>query len=206
MAFGLWEPYLRQHLLLDNGDVFVDIGAYIGYYTVYASRKVGQRGLVIAVEPDERNLTVLRRNVGSLANIQVFKAAAGYSEGQSYLKTDDIPAWNKIVTDDENGRLEKIRNLSLDSLINNIEPFVTGRNANVVIKIDVEGTELDVIRGGLTFIRKYAPTIFIETHKPAGIPVGNNQSALENILTELDYCFNDIYDAATIRILLCKAK
>ena len=59
MALGLWEPYVCQVFKPQKGQVVLDVGAHIGYYTVKAAEAVGDSGLVIAVEPDSRNFQVL---------------------------------------------------------------------------------------------------------------------------------------------------
>jgi hypothetical protein len=75
MALKIWEPYVRPVLksLLVPSSVFIDIGAHIGYYTVSASKKVGLNGLVIAVEPDERNYTLLLKNCRREGRVRIPK-------------------------------------------------------------------------------------------------------------------------------------
>jgi FkbM family methyltransferase len=79
MALGMWEPYVRQVLrsVLKPGSVFVDVGAHIGYYTTLAAGIVGPDGLVLAVEPDERNIKLLRRNCADFENVVIRQAALG---------------------------------------------------------------------------------------------------------------------------------
>src|ERR1700694_5491581 len=68
---GLWEPDVTDWLrrTLKPGQVFVDIGANIGYFTLMGSRLVGERGRVFAVEPHPRLAELLTRNV-HLNNLQ----------------------------------------------------------------------------------------------------------------------------------------
>ena len=62
---GIWEPYETSLLLsmLQPGDVFVDVGANIGYFSVLAAVVVGEGGAVFAFEPDPDNFRLLRDNV-----------------------------------------------------------------------------------------------------------------------------------------------
>src|SRR5213593_2678955 len=60
MALGKWEPYITSRIPLKKGDTFIDVGAHIGYYSRLAARVVGSSGRVFAVEPDPRNLPLLR--------------------------------------------------------------------------------------------------------------------------------------------------
>ena len=65
VRFGLWEP--RETALirgqLGPGDTFIDVGANFGYYTVIASKLVGEPGQVTAFEPDPVSFRLLGRNV-----------------------------------------------------------------------------------------------------------------------------------------------
>ena len=77
---GIWEPYETSLLLsmLRPGDVFVDVGANIGYFSVLAASVVGDDGAVFAFEPDPDNFRLLRRNValnGQQASIVAVQAA-----------------------------------------------------------------------------------------------------------------------------------
>jgi FkbM family methyltransferase len=65
MRDGVWEPLLTQLVTheIGRGDVVLDLGAHIGYYTLLFSTLVGPRGRVIAFEPEPRNYSLLRKNV-----------------------------------------------------------------------------------------------------------------------------------------------
>src|SRR5436190_10169916 len=73
----------RVHRLIDRaagpGAIVVDVGAHVGYNTIYASRRVGPSGRVVAIEPAADNLRILRENVAinGIANIVVEPVAAG---------------------------------------------------------------------------------------------------------------------------------
>src|ERR1017187_7151866 len=77
--FGTVEPEQTKVLTetLSAGDVFFDIGANIGYYSLLAGRLVGPRGVVVAVEPVVRNLSFLYRHLelNRLRNVRVIPAA-----------------------------------------------------------------------------------------------------------------------------------
>ncbi len=184
MALKLWEPYVRKTLVLDKGDVFIDVGAHIGYYTLYASRKVGKDGIVIAIEPDKRNLTVLYKNIkaAEVNNVRVFEAIAGCEDSSLYL----VPRQNPLLTGTtkEEGKYseqKEIKSICLNSLIGSIN---VGEHSRVFIKIDVEGGEIDVIRGGLSFIGHYHPTIIIESSK---LP------PLQEDLEEIGYSYSRLF-------------
>jgi len=194
MALGLWEPYVRKNLVLNKGDVFIDVGANIGYYTVYASKKVGNTGLVVAIEPDVRNLPVLHKNIGALEipNVRAVEAACGF-DGYIYLTATKLPLFSSTTKERENYEQKRIRSISLNTLTEDIN---VGENSKIFVKIDVEGGEIDVIRGGLSFIKRYHPTLIIETFD---LPkLHKLQETLEEIgyrclkLFRSYYCFSPI--------------
>ena len=60
-----------------EGDIIIDAGAYFGYFTILAAKKVGKTGKVIAFEPDPRNYKILQKNVAAagLNNVIIVKKA-----------------------------------------------------------------------------------------------------------------------------------
>src|SRR4051794_34975198 len=65
VKWGVWEAAETRFLsaLLSEGDTFVDVGANVGYFSVLAARRIGAGGTVVAVEPEPRNLELLRANL-----------------------------------------------------------------------------------------------------------------------------------------------
>jgi FkbM family methyltransferase len=82
---GTWEPDEAQFLraVITPGDVVVDIGANVGYFTLLGAHATGDAGTVIAVEPQVHNAELLRANVWrhGLVNVQILPAAAGAERG-----------------------------------------------------------------------------------------------------------------------------
>ena len=81
MALGLWEPYVKDVLDMSEGDVFIDVGAHIGYYSQFASKLVGKSGTVFCLEPNPLNIPVLRLNVAAFPQTKIISAAANYRQG-----------------------------------------------------------------------------------------------------------------------------
>ena len=156
---------LRIHRLLDRfvrpGSTVVDVGANIGYNTIHAARLTGRRGRVVAVEPTRDNLDVLRGNVAAarLANVRVEPVAAGRTAGiRELFVRGDKSAVNSLfprscyafVTD-----VVRVPVVPLDDL-------VPGRAD--LVKIDVEGAELDVLEGMPRLLETAAPVLIVEWH------------------------------------------
>jgi FkbM family methyltransferase len=142
------EPGLRDILLprLLPGAFFVDVGANIGLYTVAAGYAVGRSGHVLAVEPTPRTAEVLAQNVRlnglmELGVVTIAQVAAGEAPGRARLAThiEDSGHNSLYPTGDEDEDVE-VDVVPLDDLV------PEGSQVDVV-KIDVEGAELAVLRG-----------------------------------------------------------
>jgi FkbM family methyltransferase len=131
------DMMLPLHFLRE-GDLFLDIGANVGSYTVLASGVC--RAKTWAFEPDPNTLQHLKRNI-SVNNLDaivtVAECALGATRGEVPF-TVGLDSMNKVaVANDKNVRM--VRQERLDTLIGSFQP--------IMIKIDVEGYEEDVLRG-----------------------------------------------------------
>ncbi|MDY6950128.1 MAG: FkbM family methyltransferase [Thermodesulfobacteriota bacterium] len=153
-----YEKDMREHVDLRHG-VFVDIGAHIGKYTVRLARKLGDNGQVVAIEPEKNNFNVLKKNVklNRLSNIHLVNAACSDRDGESPLYVvDQCTTLHSLYAN--NGKEQVIvKSLTLDTVLSqlNIERVD-------LVKIDVEGAEVDVIRGSTKALREYHPKIIFE--------------------------------------------
>jgi FkbM family methyltransferase len=136
-----------------------DVGANVGIYTLLASRKAGPSGKVYAFEPLERNLRYLHGHVdmNQLQNCVILEVAVSDKEGTQRFSA---ASWHHCM-----GRLaaegeSEIPTVTLDGCIYGEKQF---RPSNV-IKIDVEGAELQVLQGASRALSEYHPSVFLETH------------------------------------------
>ncbi len=162
---GLVEP--EQSLAIANllhpGCVFYDIGANVGYYTVIAARIVGDRGIVVAVEPDIRNITYLRRHlsINRLTNVSIVTAACSDGAGICSFATGSTFATGHIVKPHESCAPRQatiVPTISLDQLV------ASAKAHPDVIKIDVEGAELSVLQGASRLLASRFPTVLLSVH------------------------------------------
>ena len=148
---------LMLHFLREE-DLFLDIGANVGSYTVLASGVC--RAKTWAFEPDPNTLRHLKRNISinSLdALVTVFECALGSTQGEVPF-TVGLNTMNKVaVTNDKNARM--VRQERLDTLINGSQP--------IMVKIDVEGYEENVLRGAEALLaNSYLNVIELEAVTP----------------------------------------
>jgi FkbM family methyltransferase len=152
---------------LGDGKVFFDIGANVGYYTILASRSVGCAGTVVAFEPVVRNLVFLQQhiNLNNADNVKILPFALSDKSSIASFSLGQNSAMGHLAESngENNGNtndLVYVPTVSLDEIAIklNIVPDV--------MKIDVEGAEMEVFRGGRETLEKARPTIFLSTHSP----------------------------------------
>jgi FkbM family methyltransferase len=137
---GWWEreeaAWLRS--VLRPGHVMVDCGANVGYFTLLGSSLVGPSGRVVALEPEPRNLSLLRRNVRRhrLRNVEVVPAAAWSQRARLALRRNPDNAGDHQVRPEVAG--EMVDAVALDDVLD-------GRAD--VVKIDTQGADHYVIAG-----------------------------------------------------------
>jgi FkbM family methyltransferase len=174
---------LRIHRLLDKlvtpGAHVIDVGANIGYNAIHAARRAGPYGRVVAVEPAADNLEVLRENVAAtgLANIVVAPVACGKVAGTRDLFVRGAQsAVNSLFPDSCYARVTDVVPVNvvpLDDLVVNAD----------VVKIDVEGAELDVLEGMPRLLQK-PPALIVEWHPLLQRMAGYAAAALPRWLLE----------------------
>lgn len=166
---GLHEFTDMMFLLhfLRRGDLFLDIGANVGTYTVLASGvcKADTR----AFEPDPSALAALKRNV-EINNLQALVTVHGVALGASdrdVAFTVGHDAGNRIVSARDDRQCRIVQQKQLDSFVRDSKPTVA--------KLDVEGYEEEVLRGGLTLLANESfAAIELETVTPASEEILSN--------------------------------
>jgi FkbM family methyltransferase len=149
--------------VLEPGMTFLDAGANDGIYTVFAAKRVGGQGTVWAFEPSARELSRLRHNLelNHLA-ARIFPLALADCSGQAELSVGayEHAGHNTLgafayQTEMESKDLVEVRRL--DEVLNE-DPLARLD----IMKIDVEGAELRLLRGALETLRKYRPVLLFE--------------------------------------------
>jgi FkbM family methyltransferase len=158
MATGLYETYTRKIFSPRPGETVIDVGAHIGFYTVQCARLVGKTGTVIAIEPDPRNFTLLMRNIrlNRLSNVIALNLALGAINGFVSFSLCQDPGSSQVS---DSGRIQvKVRRLDdvlMELKIKKID----------WIKIDVEGYEMEVLKGAINTLKHNRKLrLIIEVH------------------------------------------
>ena len=178
-----FEPWMREYLKVREGEVFLDVGAHIGKYTLQLARVVGKSGLVIAVEPHPRNYDVLMRNIreNNFENIIALNIAAWNYDGEIELfpgKSSGLHSVKRSLQEQQGVSSEKpplkVKAKRLDDVLETIGADVDW------IKIDVEGAEIEVLQGLEKTLKKNHPKLIIESWRP-------NQKKVRKLMEKFGY-------------------
>jgi FkbM family methyltransferase len=148
------------------GTVAIDAGAHVGLFTIPLARAVGREGEVWAIEPLPENVQRLRENVvaNRLGNVTVLASAASDADGRQGFQVAGDSAYGSSREVDQAWETDE----ALDVTAVRLESVwrAHGMPRVSVIKIDVEGDELRVLRGADDLIRACRPVLLVEVPKP----------------------------------------
>jgi FkbM family methyltransferase len=190
---GSFEPneFAFVDRVLKPGMVFIDVGANDGYYTLFAARRVGPSGRVIAVEPSSRERAHLQRNLGrnGLDNVQVVAAALGAESGFVDLHlAHGVHAGHNTLGDFAHD--DVIRASSERVALDTLDAVVSRQGLSRVdmVKIDVEGGEAGVVAGARHVLSTARPVLLMELNERALHAQGQSAETLLSLLRqELNY-------------------
>ncbi len=195
MYTGIYQLNILKTLkkLLNPGDIFIDVGANIGYMSAFSAGLVGKSGEVHSFEPVPFYFNILSKWVTLNKEYQFFlnNFALGESQGIAKIKISDVqnlgwntivPGWMKPHTIKEIIEINVIR---LDDYIfeNNIKKVS-------LIKIDVEGYEFPVLKGLSKFFmkkEKNLPHIIVEINPTACLQLDYKMRDLEVFMSKYHY-------------------
>lgn len=189
LAEGQYEHFLSTvfFTICSISKYLFDVGANVGYHTIGALA-FNPEFKCTAFEPNESVATKFRRNLvmnGHFNDVDFFDCALGLSSEKGLLK---VPTLNgspgSTLTDSYQGDYLKVDEVEIHAL----DDFLSSRCD--LLKIDVEGYEFNVISGGIGFIQKNLPIIFIELMRKWMRSVGHHPNQVLDTLFSLGYeCF-----------------
>jgi FkbM family methyltransferase len=163
---GNHEPMVAEALrrTLPEGGVFMDVGANTGFTSMVAARIVGSRGTVVALDPQAECAAAVQAHaaLNGFAHVHVIQAAAAEQTGEAEIIVVEDSLWTRLSSVGEHDleqRRDVVRTVTLDDLVSSGEA-----PAPDVVKIDVEGAELDVIGGMTALLRTRRPVVICEMH------------------------------------------
>ena len=176
------ENFLRP------GMVVLDVGAHHGIYTLLASKKVGPKGLVFSFEPSPRELRRLKLNliINCCRNVRVEPSAVGSTKGTADL----------FVCSDQNTGLNSLRPPAIQEQTRKItvpmttlDDYISQHGIDIdLLKIDVEGGELEVLKGAARTLHSKPPhAIMCEVQDVRTRPWGYRADEICDLLEANDY-------------------
>jgi FkbM family methyltransferase len=149
------ERFVKERVilkpLLDKGMTVADVGANIGYHTLFFAHHVGAEGSIFAFEPDQNNVHELHANVekNNLRQVRVVESAVGDEVGNVGFRSE------------LNGFVDETSSQSVSATT--IDSTFSDESVDLM-KIDVEGFELKALRGAQNVISRDRPHLFVEVH------------------------------------------
>ena len=161
--FGIWEPVISKYLFdrLGEGDIFIDVGANVGYHTLLASGLVGAKGKVFAIEASGSTYAKLQKNLlqNKANNVTAFHVAVSDVPGQLPVWVSDkgdSPGTTTLSHVAEQRETLKMVEIVDAKPLAQIIDIDTIRKARF-IKIDVEGAEWAVVKSLGEIIKTASP-------------------------------------------------
>jgi FkbM family methyltransferase len=197
-VYTWYEPHMASAIKdhLPRGGTFWDVGANIGLISLFASKIVGPSGHVVSFEPSPQVLTLLRRNadgqnvkvlpygIGNADTLKSF-AAQGTSSSSSFVK--DVTAINRDFQPDQAIEQVTVTMYKLDTVLD------SGLSPNpTLVKIDIEGFELEALKGADHILSSARPKLLIEIHPPQLAMSGGSEDEIFELLRDHRYSWSVI--------------
>ena len=143
-----FEEEVLRYLKISKNEIFIDIGAHIGKYSVMLAKKCKK---VISIEPEKNNFEILKKNVtlNSFKNIILLNCACSDKKGYLKLYISETAGGHSLERKGKNYQLAEVS--SVDEILrkSKIKFQEVG-----LMKIDVEGHELKVLKGSRKLLKK----------------------------------------------------
>jgi len=175
---GVHEPLTTRLVQqeLAPGMRVLDVGANMGYYVLLEARAVGPQGHVYALEPVPQTFALLQRNVAlnDVRNVDLYQLALGGEDGEATMYVLDKLNWSHLASRyQSSARMENLRSHHRQTVqvpVRTLGTFLQEAGIDTVnfLRMDVEGYELDIVRGGLDALARLSRQgllkLFMEVH------------------------------------------
>lgn len=167
-GLGIYEPFETELFRkeIKKGDVVLDIGANIGYYTLIAAKLVGENGQVYAFEPDPDNFALLEKNVeiNGYKNVVLVQKAVSNKTGKIKLYLCEDNKGDHRIYNSHDGR----QSIEIEAI--RLDDYFKDYNGKIdFIKIDIQGAEEGAIQGMLNLLEKNKTVKIVTEFWPIGL-------------------------------------
>ena len=201
--FGSYEPEIARLIkrYLPPGGVGLDAGANVGLLTLVMSKCAGERGRVISIEPHPEMFRKLQDHLemNGLANVVPLHCALGDSAGRATLLAPAAGAPNSGSSTLRLGRWKDLP-LPLEVEVKTLDDVIRIEKLNRLdlVKIDTEGYEMPVLRGGSSSLQRFRPIVIFEYTVGNWESIGASPEAFQDWFLKLGYRLFVIKRAALI--------
>lgn len=202
----LKELNLIKILSRDKSTLIFDCGSNFGFYSLYLA-SLNENNQVIAFEASPKTYQELKKNIeeNEFKNIQCHNLALTNNENQTLTFFESSNDWeSSLIESNFNDKTKtNISSAKLDSFEDRIEK----KNQHIVIKLDVEGYEMQVLDGAKKIIEKHSPIIILEFSIFIVKDNKFNYDYLKSFLAQYDYLiFNTNYQEVSLQDVLAEIK
>jgi FkbM family methyltransferase len=192
-----WSRYYEKNYEADNyvflqqqvkpGMHIIDIGAHLGLFSACSSQLTGPKGKIICFEPTPGTFAILKNTLklNHCDNVIALPVAVSDKEGTAMFYVSETAGCNsnslvKNKPEKESSGYD-VQLVTIDHIVAeyNLQPSL--------IKIDAEGAELDVLKGGIKTFQKYRPVLILGLHPDFILQKGDSLDAIWHVLTEAGY-------------------
>jgi len=202
----LKELNLIKILSRDKSTFIFDCGSNFGFYSLYLA-SLNKNNQAIAFEASPKTYQELKKNIeeNEFKNIQCHNLALSNNENQTLTFFESSNDWeSSLIESNFNDKTKtNISSAKLDSFEDRIEK----KNQHIVIKLDVEGYEMQVLDGAKKIIEKHSPIIILEFSIFIAKDNKFNYDYLKSFLAQYDYLiFNTNYQEVSLQDVLAEIK
>ncbi len=197
--YGFYEKSITELIKkkVKKGDVVLDIGANIGYYTLIFAKLVGKKGKVFAFEPEPTNFSLLKKNVevNGYKNVVLVQKAVLNKIGKLnlYLNEDNMGDHRTYDSHDDR-RFIEIESIRLDDYFKDYNGRIN------FIKMDIQGAEFGALQGMYDLLKKNSVEMTTEFWPGGFKRFGASSEEYLNLLTKLGFKIYQMGDKETINI------
>ena len=184
ISFNAFEPIVTKRFLeiVKDRDVVIDLGAWIGYYTLLAARHVGLEGSVISIEPHRINFERIKSNIhlNGFQNVKLLNLAVGDEQGTKTLMEGNDSLTHTIMEDRTGYQINT-------DTVDNIVSGLRLDTINLII-MDIEGYEYFALRGAKNALTKgIIKNMICEIHPDKLRLNGYSDSHVLDLLSKFGY-------------------
>lgn len=166
--YGVHEEFKTEFVKkeISKGDVVLDIGANIGYYTLIFAKLVGEEGKVFAFEPDPDNFALLKKNIeiNGYRNVILIPKAVSNETGKTKLFLCEDNKGDHRIYDPHDGRK------SIEVEVIRLDDYYKSYNGKIdFIKMDIQGAEGGAIQGMSLLLQKNKGLKIMTEFWPSGL-------------------------------------